>query len=257
MKPDVFVDVGNTRVKWGRCLEGALADRASLPPDDPAAWQQQLAAWHLDGPLVWAVSGVHPARRDRLADWLRQRGDTVRVLALPEHLPLRVEVEQPERVGIDRLLNAVAANSRRKADTPAVVIDAGSAVTVDRVDRAGAFRGGAIFPGFRLMSQSLHDYTALLPLVAPPTQYPTVPATSTVTAIQAGIFHAVLGGILSLIQELTHHPNRKTVPHVFLTGGDQIPLVWPLKARLPDELFLDVWPDMTLEGVRLAAEALP
>src|SRR6185312_8188631 len=106
-------------------------------------------------------------------------------------LPLRVLVQQLDHVGIDRLLDAVAANSRRPAGVPAIIIDAGSAVTVDLVDEAGAFTGGAILPGLRLMAKALHDYTALLPLVDPPTQAPPLPGTATIPAIESGIFWAV------------------------------------------------------------------
>src|SRR5205085_7856667 len=109
--------------------------------------------------------GVHPARRQRLADWLLARGDEVEVVVSPGRLPLATALPQPEKAGIDRLFNAVAVNSRRRPNAAAVVVDAGSAVTVDLVDEHGVFRGGAILPGLRLMAQALHDYTALLPAV--------------------------------------------------------------------------------------------
>jgi type III pantothenate kinase len=242
--PLLVVDVGNTRVKWGRCDANAVAAAAALPPDDPAAWQRQLDAWALTGPLTWAVGGVHPARRDRLAEWLRQRGDTVHLLTSPEQLPLRTALPHPEKAGIDRLLNAVAVNSRRRPGTPAVVIDAGSAVTVDFIDEQGGFQGGAILPGLRLMAQALHDYTALLPVVTVDVDAP-VPAANTVDALKSGILAAALGGIEWLLA-------RAPGAQVFVGGGDA-ELVAPRLTR-PAE----VWPLMTLEGVRLSvASAFP
>jgi type III pantothenate kinase len=199
--------------------------------------------------LSWVVSGVHPAERDRLAEWVRRQGEAVRILDDPRDLPLDDRLEHPERVGVDRLLNAVAANSRRKAGTPAVIVDAGSAVTVDCLDRDGAFCGGAIFPGFRLMSKALHDYTALLPLVDPPPQIPPFPATSTETAMQAGIFWAAAGGVLGLIRSLSLASGP--TPEVYVTGGDGGLLAKGLAGKFM------LWPDMTLEGIRLSAEALP
>ena len=68
MNVDIVVDVGNSRIKWGRCAAGSIAASASLPPDDPTAWQQQLDAWQIAGPLSWLVSGVQPQRRDRLIE---------------------------------------------------------------------------------------------------------------------------------------------------------------------------------------------
>jgi pantothenate kinase type III len=99
MKPSLVVDVGNSRIKWGLCQDPMLY--SSLPPDDPAAWQQQMVAWGQTGPLTWAIAGVHPERRDRLAGWARQRGDTMWVLDDWHSLPLTVRLEHPEWVGID------------------------------------------------------------------------------------------------------------------------------------------------------------
>ena len=76
----MVADVGNTRVKWGRCSPTAVEDVALLSPDDPEAWAAKVDEWGLARRLTWVISGVHPHRRDRLAAWARQRGDVVRVL---------------------------------------------------------------------------------------------------------------------------------------------------------------------------------
>jgi type III pantothenate kinase len=251
MKPDVVVDVGNSRIKWGRCLEDRVAESVSLPPDDPEAWQKQLAVWNLTNPAkssLWAVSGVQPERQERLTVWLERQGGRVVSLNFWQRLSLRILVD-PDRVGIDRLLNAVAARSRLRRRTPAVVIDAGSAVTVDWVDEDGAFGGGAIFPGLRLMAQALHEHTALLPLVTIERANPRLPGMSTTTAIEAGVFWAVVGGIQALTEQLASR--AAVTPEVFLTGGDAPVLHTGLHGDF------QMWPNMTLEGIRLAAEALP
>ena len=249
MRPDVVVDVGNTAVKWGRVADGAVSEVAGLPPDDFEAWARQRAAWNLGSGLAWAVAGVHPVRRDRLAAWLGDRGDSVTVLCDPSCLPLRVPLPRPDQVGIDRLLDAVAANGRRPAGRPAVAVDAGTAVTVDWVDAEGDFRGGAILPGLGLMARSLHDYTALLPRVTPPGRPPPVPGDATTSAIEAGIYHAAAGGVLSLIR--AYRVWADADPVVFLTGGDAPALLPALGAGV------EHWPAMTLEGIRRSAEALP
>ena len=74
MSPRLVADVGNTRIKWGVCAADRLSAAVAVPPDDPAAWADQLARWGLADPQTWAVAGVHPARRDRLVAWLRERG---------------------------------------------------------------------------------------------------------------------------------------------------------------------------------------
>jgi type III pantothenate kinase len=180
---------------------------------------------------------------------VKASGCDVQVLDHAQRLPLRIEVEQPERVGVDRLFNAVAANARRRPETAAVVVDAGSAVTVDWIDETGAFRGGAIFPGLRLMSQALHDYTALLPLVDEWPERPALPGTSTISAIQAGVFWAVAGGIQALAKQLGNETG--STPEFYLTGGDASFLEKALNQPTV------VWPEMTLEGIRLSALAVP
>lgn len=257
MTPHVVVDVGNSRIKWGRCRPGAVTNQTPLPADEPVSWEQQLNAWALSGCLRWALAGVHPPRRDAFARWARERGDLVLVLDRWQMLPLEVCVPQPDRVGIDRLLDAVAANSRRLPHRPAIVIDAGSAVTVDLLDSGGRFRGGAILPGFRLMAQALHQHTALLPLVEQAVTVPAVPAGSTQTAMQAGIYWAVVGGVRAILDRLA--PAPESIPgDLFVTGGAGPRLEASLRA-LPDDRVSTVrpWPEMTLEGIRLAAEHLP
>jgi type III pantothenate kinase len=236
----IVVDVGNTRIKWGRCDAAKVIESVSLPPDKEDAWQAQWQQWNLLLDTPWLVSGVHPPRRDALVAWLRQRGAQVDVLTSFRQLPLQILVEAPEKVGIDRLLNAVAANRRRAPDTAAVLVDAGSAVTVDYLDPAGVFRGGAIFPGFRLMSSALHDYTALLPIVEMD-EAVEAPGASTVRAIQLGVSSAVLGGIERLIAEYRQRFPTSIV--VFLTGGDAKHLT------INTIHALHLWPEMTLEGV--------
>jgi type III pantothenate kinase len=147
------------------------------------------------------------------------------------------------------LLNGVAASHRLPAGGAAVLVDAGSAVTVDWLDESGAFAGGAILPGLGLMARALHEYTALLPLVQVAHPNPPVPGTSTLAAIEAGVFWAVAGGIQALLTQLAAH--ARDTPQIFVTGGDG-----PLLAKALNR-DVHLWPNMTLEGIRIAAESVP
>lgn len=250
MTPNVVVDVGNSRIKWGVCIDGAVRATCSFSPDTPDILIEHLRTTGLEDSFrqLYVVTGVQPSQREKLVEWLRQIGQGVLVLDDPQSLPLRVLVARPDHVGMDRLFDAVAANSRRTAGVAAAIIDAGSAITVDLVDESGAFRGGAILPGLRLMAKGLHDYTALLPLVEPPQNSPVLPGAATVPAIEAGIFWAAAGGIEAILRQ--YHRHHAADLEVFLTGGDG-PL---LHSVLPET---QLWPTMTLEGIRLSAEALP
>lgn len=239
-RPIVAVDVGNTRVKWGLSRAGRIVEVAALPLDDSDAWQRQLTAWRLDAASAWILSGVQPTRCAILRAWLEKQGAVVRVLTTARDLPLVVALPEPGKVGIDRLLDAVAVNRRRAADAAAVVIDAGSAVTVDYLDEGGVFRGGAIFPGLRLMAQALHEHTALLPVVEVRCAE-SPPGASTTAAIRIGVYHAALGGAERLVAD---YRQRAAGPlEVYLTGGDA-----PLLAERFTPPFT-LWPEMTLEGI--------
>jgi type III pantothenate kinase len=214
-----------------------------VPTDDPAAWQAQLDGWGVQGPTEWAVAGVHPPRRDRLVAWLRERGVSVRVVSDYRELPIRVAVDAPDRVGIDRLLNGVAAVARVPPGVAAIVIDAGSAVTVDLIDGEAAFHGGAIFPGLRLMASALNTNTALLPLVED-FGVSEIPGRDTAAAIRAGVYHAVCGGIDRLVGLMAA---TNLGAKVFLAGGNI-----ELAAGLRCDPHV-IGPALTLDGLRRTA----
>lgn len=243
----LVADVGNTRIKWGLCGPAGVERAVSLP-DDVDAWRRQFEEWRIKGG-EWTIAGVHPERRDRLAAWLREQKHDVRIIDHLSQLPLTVDVDEPETVGIDRLLGVLAAKRQVSAGQFAVVVDAGSAVTVNLLDDAGAFAGGAIFPGLRLMAEALHDYTAQLPLVKVTEHAPVVPAKSTVPAIAAGIHWAVVGGVSALLLEIAP-PSTEPLP-VFLTGGDAAVIAPDLLDR--EQFRYEVRPLLTLEGLRLVA----
>jgi type III pantothenate kinase len=246
MNRRILVDVGNSRIKWGLFGERGVEAIAALPPSNPDAWEKQLSAWGLNKIERWTLAGVQPKFRDELASWLRERGEKVALVVKPEELPLRIRLEHPDKVGIDRLLNAVAVVHQVRPNLPAVIIDAGSAVTVDWVNADGEFAGGSIFPGLRLMARSLHDYTALLPEVEIKLPLPKLPGLSTIAAMQLGIYWAVAGGIEATIKHLRQESSA--APSVYLTGGDS-----HLFAGMFNERH---WPEMTLEGLRIATDSV-
>jgi type III pantothenate kinase len=243
MTPRVVIDIGNTRIKWGLCSDDGIVESISLPPDDVVAWEKQAAGWQVAKGSSWALATVHPDRLSRVVDWLKKRGETVQVLRDWRDLGLEVLVDHPECVGIDRLLNAVAARSHGSG--PAIMIDAGTAITVDYLDDPGRFGGGSILPGMQMMGQALHNYTAQLPLVEPPRSAPNVPGQSTVTAIEAGVYWGAVGAVRALVEQLQKQAPKK--PRMFLTGGDAPALA----SRLGEHV--THWPEMTLEGIRIAA----
>lgn len=272
----ILVDIGNSKAKWGLVKDNRLVEFISLPlPNDsnslPESWPLQLKMWQVPGDAQWIIASTNPPVSKRFQHWLEAQGFRVRHLSDYRDIPIKLNVDYPERVGIDRLLNAVAAIHRGPPARPKLIVDAGSAVTVDWVDPDDTFCGGAILPGFRLMSEALHRYTARLPLVKPAHSLPTIPAKNTEAAIQVGMCAALLGAINWLKQQYlatfsgsASCPGRISAPvsfwatgtHLsqqspdqcacFLTGGDA-----PLLAPYLDPAIIH-WPEMTLEGLYLA-----
>ncbi|MDB5311442.1 MAG: coaX [Gemmataceae bacterium] len=252
MTPDVVVDIGNSRIKFARCLADRVALVASLPSGDPTAWDDQLSSWEVPRPLRWAVASVHPERLDRFHDWITARGDEIVAVNNYKQLPLRIGVREPAKVGIDRLLNAVALLPRLPKGTPGIVVDVGTAITVDLVNDHHVFVGGAILPGPRLMFESLHQQTAKLPRIdlhEVPVEDP--PGANTRDAMIVGVMAAVMGGAELLVDRYASLSPRP--PWVVLTGG--------ALGGLADYHFEDVGKTLTdrtltLEGIRLVAETL-
>jgi type III pantothenate kinase len=253
--PDAVVDIGNSRIKFCQVVGGTLKlPVQAVPTDDLAAWDRVTTEWQFGPRRVWAVASTHPARRTQFVDWAAFRGDRVISIDSPRKVPIGVRVDEPASVGIDRLLNALAARALVPPDRPAIVVDAGSAVTVDLLDEQGNFAGGTIFPGLRLMAVALREHTAQLPLVdATAPLPPGPPGMNTDHAMRVGIVHAVAGGIDAIIRETASRCS--TAPLLFLTGGDMTPqLAGLLQSR--HQFRSDLRPALTLEGILRAAEQL-
>jgi type III pantothenate kinase len=224
-----------------------------LPPTDERVWASQRNEWLGSGTCVWVVSGVHPERVNHFKEWIRSRHDTFWSVEHADQLPLSAALEEPGKVGIDRLLNAVAANTLRPRDVPVVIADIGSAVTVDWIDENGVFKGGAIFPGLRLMAKALNDYTALLPLVELSPTLPELPGTTTRQAIEAGLTWSTAGGVVALADQMSVRAGVRQ-PFRLVTGGDSELLHAALNEIRPGWRQVSM---LTLEGLRLTAEAKP
>jgi type III pantothenate kinase len=251
VKPHIVVDIGNSRMKWGRCL-GRVEEVAALPLDDLNAWDDLAEKWDDEpGGGYWVVAGVNPKRIEQFLQWQRHRRGNCWHIANSKSLPLSVAVDQPEAVGIDRLLGAVAAKALVPPGTPAITIDVGTATTINWIDATGVFQGGAILPGPRLMALALNQNTAALPLVdSQGIPDRTGPGKNTQQAIQLGILSAQRGAAMLLVQQFA--ALATTPPWVFLTGGGA---GWLANLQFPPAARFLHCPELNLEGIRLTAEA--
>ena len=257
------VDVGNSRVKFGLFAADVIGNgplqlptihkSLAIAPDAEVPWTiiREWSGSSAIGSPAGIVAGANPAIRDGItANWPADLPPP-RVLTDPAELGLPVQLEHPDRTGIDRLLNAVAVNCLRPDGRPAIIVDSGTATTVDALDAGGAFLGGAILPGFGLLARSLHRYTALLPLLTleqlgdgPPSPL----GKDTPAAIRSGLFYGQLGAVRELADSLERELGSGPAT-MFLTGGGGPLLATALpEARLVPHLGLHGLARVAFEG---------
>lgn len=165
------------------------------------------------------AAGSNPPVLDQLLeDWPSDIPAAVAVRHT-RSVPVKLAVDQPDAVGLDRALNALAA-TRLYPDQSAIVVDSGTTTTVDFVSADAVFHGGTIFPGLRLSAYALHDYTAKLPMLnvdAEQSVLPTLPGRNTEEAMRAGLYWGQLGAIREIVDRMSQPLERP--PAVILTGG--------------------------------------
>jgi type III pantothenate kinase len=231
------IDRGNHSVK-GALFEGGELTRRWRE----AGEESDISAWIGEArPDGAAVSTVVPSWKDACGEALASAGvEKVVFASSTSDWPFTIDLETPETVGADRLCAAAGAFAAGTED--AVIVDAGSAVTVD-ILRGGVFLGGAIMPGLAMMLRSLSEETAALPGLAPGADLPGLPGRDTESAIRAGTAGAFIGGIerlISIAAAVFDDP-----PPVFLTGGDAGLLI---DSTSPASRH---YPDLVLEGLKL------
>jgi type III pantothenate kinase len=245
----ILVDIGNSGLRASRVKDGvrfhdqcvyrlswsaAVASQRKPSPEQESAPNQRWCELKDDASFDWLVeqfqqhvqerwlvSCVQQTALNQLEKSLKARG-----IQFPPHivrqsdLKLEVNVHHPEKTGIDRLLAASAAWQLASQSGPIVVVQAGTAVTVDYIDEYGVFQGGAIMPGLGLALQLLAAGTEQLPWLGNHLVHtiPELPGKNTTQAISAGVNAALVGGVSHLTQRYRHHSGKVIV--VYVSGGD-------------------------------------
>lgn len=205
------IDGGNSAIQCYRHGEGA---RSTFGYGEDAA--DHVARLLAAADRCAAVCVVERAR-EIIADASRRAGVPVRFAGAELPCPLRLDYETPETLGADRWVAAFAAHA---AHGRCVVVDAGSATTVDLVEADGTFRGGAIAPGVGALVRGAAIVTPFLPpadAAAMPGAAPAVPPASTQEAVDAGLFLGYAGLVDRLVDELQRAAAGPAT--VVLTGG--------------------------------------
>ena len=249
MSPILVIDVGNSRMKWGlRGIRGWL-ERGITPNSEIGALA--VRDWH-SLPRPARVVGVNVAGE---ALRVRVEGQLTRWRLTPEWLVaseyacgVTNRYSRPAQLGADRWASLVAARRRSMTTDhfpPAcVVVNAGTAVTIDALDVDGVFHGGLILPGMRLMLQALAENTAGLKVA--PGEFRTFPD-NTADALYSGAMRAVCGAIELMREQIDTNP-----AHVrcYLAGGAAPEIAQHLNPPV------EIVEDLVLEGVLALAGEL-
>jgi type III pantothenate kinase len=242
----LVLSVGNTRLAMGVFSAGELQHVARTSLDQRADWPGRIAdLWQrISGKENAAVAGVsvNPAALEPLEHAVQQAtGQKVEWVGRDINLPIKVLTDNPDETGVDRILNVAAAYEQMQK--ACVVVDAGTAVTINVCSDKGEFLGGAIAPGVTLQLAALHEKTAKLPQVS--MAVPEKPfGQNTQEAIRHGVYHGIRGMVKELVEN--YATELGNWPEIIATGGDA-PLLFENW-----ELVHAIAPDLTLYGVALA-----
>lgn len=181
------LDCGNTRLKWGLNENGQWLERGALPLTEIGMLRQVIATLpHPQRAIVCNVAGAVMAEAITAALTMPLLWATSRA----EQCGVKNNYEDPAQLGADRWAALIGA--RRTHEGACLVVNAGTATTIDVLDAEGIFEGGLILPGVDLMRAALAGNTAQLPLASG--QYKALPR-NTADAIASGCLLATAGAI--------------------------------------------------------------
>ena len=247
------IDAGNTNVVFalvdGREIKTRwrIATDPRRTGDEYAVWLHQLL--ELEGyskaDVTAAIIGTVVPRATHNLEVLASKYFGVEALIAGEGKvawPIALDVDEPQNVGADRALNAIAVHDKCPGDV--IVIDFGTATTFDIVDYNGAYKGGIIAPGINLSLDALVNAAAKLPRIA--IEVPedkSVIGRTTDSQMLIGIYWGYVAMMEGLVARLKREIGRPV--RVIATGG---------LATLFDkqtDLFDAVEPDLTIQGLSL------
>jgi type III pantothenate kinase len=251
------IDVGNTNVVFalmeGRVIRSRwrIATDPRRTADEYAVWLHQLMEMdgHKRGDVeAVIVATVVPRAQHNIEVLAGKYFGTQALIAgrPPVEFGIDIDLPEPESVGADRIVNAVAAHAAHDGDL--IIIDFGTATTFDVIDYQGCYKGGVIAPGINLSLDALVAAAAKLPRIAieAPSGNLSVIGRSTEEAMHSGIYWGYVAMIEGMVERIAREVGRKT--KVIATGG-----MATLFSK-HSNVFDAIEPDLTVTGLGLLFE---
>ncbi len=249
----IAIDIGNTNIAIGLYLKDEEQFIKSIPGQSHKELENTLtSAWEKipvvkssrekkrNGVIV--VSSVRPAWTKLIGQIVKDNlGEKILIIGKDIPLPMTLWVDEPDKVGTDRIVAAAAAYT--VVEDAVAVADFGTAVTIDLVDDKGVFLGGVILPGFELSAKALNENTTQLPKIN--VERPTAPyGKNTTEAINCGLYFSAVATLQEVIRRYAEKIGKW--PHTVLTGS-------AARAIKDDCEFIDSWvPNLVVKGIVLA-----
>lgn len=240
----LVASVGNTRTRIGLVRSGELSEAQAFANSDLeslVAHARKITENHAG--VVALVASVNEPVAKRVVSVLEEETGEVFRVGHDAAIPLELALDDAATVGQDRLLACFAAF--RSMKQACVVVDAGTAITVNFIDGTGVFQGGVIAPGLHTMLRSMHTSTAQLPALheafAMPDSARGPFGKDTAHAMQLGVVHAARGLVRSAVEAFAEA--YEAYPAVIATGGDAELLF------AEDGLVERIVPDLVLLGM--------
>lgn len=256
MTLDLVLDIGNSRIKGGIFEGKNLVETFVF---NTAALNKEELMRILQGKPIKDVliASVNTKAEEGIKGYLQDQQINHRFL---DHssLKLVLDVDEPEALGHDRIANAYGALARFPLND-CIVVDLGTAITLDFIVKEGRYLGGMIYAGAGLCAKVLADYTDKLPLVSLKKPDSAL-AKTTVTHLQAGIYYGQLGAIERMIAELRLSAVSPSSVKIIATGGttqiDEANICFDKVALIEDlkDLVDYIDPHLTLIGLREVLE---
>jgi type III pantothenate kinase len=249
----IAIDIGNTNITVGLFLDGKEEFIKSIPGGARAKLKECLkSAWEK---IPFAKSSKEKKREGVIAgcsvkpEWTKEvrqilkdeLGEKLHLVGEDVPLPMTLWVDEPKKVGTDRVVAASAAYS--VVGDAVVVADVGTAVTIDLVDQNGVFQGGVIYPGIEMGARALKEGTAQLPKAR--VSRPKAPyGKNTAEAIKCGLYYSAVATVQEVIRRYAEKLGKW--PQTILTGS-------AAKTIKEDCDFIDSYvPNLVVKGIVLA-----
>lgn len=229
----IALDAGNTSLKLGIFIDGELEDVFRIKQDELSTWRKNHTNYQN---LHLVVSSVLDSSMQEKINLLFPK---VHFLNQQDSLPFTNNYSSPLTLGMDRICNVSAVIDRHEK-CPKLVVDIGTCIKIDLLDKNNCYSGGSISPGLRLRFNSLHQETARLPLLDSSQEKIPLIGNSTIDSIRSGVQNGMQFEINGMMEAYRlRYPDLT----IFVTGGDSAFFDFEGK----NDIFVDE--NLTLKGI--------